>query len=277
MKKKCRNIPLKVISYLILIMLIIFSIFPAVWMVLTSIKPATEIYKSPPEFFANDPTIENYKQTINSNVPRAFLNSTIVTFSTIILTLVIAIPAGYGLIKNRSKFTGVASVSLLFGQMMPAIIVLIPLFNIFNKINLIDTYYALILANLTITLPLSVLMFRSFFQKVPKELEEAALVDGCTSLGAIFRILIPISKPGIISVIIFSFIISWDEYLYALNFSRSASIKTLPIILSEYTTIYSVDWGGMMSASTIVSLPVILIFLIANKYFVKGLYEGSIK
>ncbi|MBP1995987.1 carbohydrate ABC transporter permease [Paenibacillus eucommiae] len=265
-------------SYLFLLFLIVFAFFPAVWMFATSIKPITEIFQVPPRFTSDHPTLENYRRVIfESKIPRAFLNSVIITFCTTFMTLIISILAGYGFARYRFSGSRALSTGLLFGQMMPGVIIIMPLYMIFNKIHLIDTYAAVIIANMAVTIPMGVIMLRSFFQTVPRELEEAAKIDGASSLGALFRIILPISIPGIIAVGVNSFLNSWEEFLFALNLTHSESVKTLPIAVNEFSGEFVVDWGGMMSASVVISVPVLLIFLLCNKYFVKGLSDGAVK
>lgn len=277
-KRKWNNLLIQFFSYLLLTILIIFSLFPAAWMILTSFKPMNEIYKSPPKIIIQNPTFLNYTRVLfKSNIPRAFLNSVVVAFFTILLNLVISILAAYGLTRYKFKGSETISIGMLFGQMLPAVVIVIPLYMIYNKLRLIDTYSALIIANLTVTVPMSVLMLKSFFLTIPRELEEAAKIDGCSNFGTIFRIIIPLAVPGIIAVTIYSFLHAWDEFLYALNFINSASIKTLPIAITEFKGQFVMDWGGMMSASVIISIPLMVLFLLCSKYFIKGLSEGAIK
>jgi len=266
------------LSYLFLLFLILFAVFPAIWMFVTSIKPMSEIFQIPPRFTTDHPTFENYKRVLfESKIPRAFVNSVIVTLLTTFFTIVVSVLAGYGF--SRYKFFGSRALStgLLFGQMMPGVVMIIPIYMIFNKLRLIDTYGALVIANLAVTIPMGVILLSSFFRKVPIELEEAAKIDGTGSLGALFRIILPNSIPGIIAVGVNAFLNAWEEFLFALNLTNSASVKTLPIVVNEFSGEFIIDWGGMMSASVVISVPVLLIFLVCNKYFVKGLSDGAVK
>jgi len=254
------------LSYLFLLFLILFAVFPAIWMFVTSIKPMSEIFQIPPRFTTDHPTFENYKRVLfESKIPRAFVNSVIVTLLTTFFTIVVSVLAGYGF--SRYKFFGSRALStgLLFGQMMPGVVMIIPIYMIFNKLRLIDTYGALVIANLAVTIPMGVILLSSFFRKVPIELEEAA------------RIILPNSIPGIIAVGVNAFLNAWEEFLFALNLTNSASVKTLPIVVNEFSGEFIIDWGGMMSASVVISVPVLLIFLVCNKYFVKGLSDGAVK
>lgn len=277
-KIRYNNILLQVFSYLLLVIIASFSILPFIWMIFTSIKPSNEVFTTPPKLFAENPTISNYLRVIlKTDIPRAFLNSTVVAFFTVGITLVISILSGYGLSRYKFKGMEMTSISLLFGQMLPQVVLVIPLFMIYHKIGLIDTYFVLILSNLIITVPISVLILRSFINTIPKELEEAAKIDGCSSLGALFRVIVPVITPGIIAVSVFSFLLAWDEFLFALNFITSTRLKTLPLALAALSGQHYIDWGGLMAASVIISFPVLMVFLIFNRYFIKGLFEGAIK
>ncbi|MFH5181826.1 carbohydrate ABC transporter permease [Paenibacillus sp. TAB 01] len=266
------------LSYLILLVMIVFSVFPALWMFITSLKTPAENFTTPPKLIVEQPTFANYTRVLfDSQIPRAFLNSVVVTVCATALTLVVAILAGYGFSRYRFKGSRVLSSGLLYGQMMPGVVIIIPLYMVFSKLQIIDTYLALIIADLAITIPMAVMMLRSFFQTIPKELEEAAKIDGCTGLGALFRIIIPVSLPGIIAVSVYAFLNIWEEFLFALNLTNSDTVRTLPISINNFSGEFVIDWGAMMSASMVVSIPVLLIFLLCNKFFVKGLSDGSVK
>ncbi|MCS7462905.1 carbohydrate ABC transporter permease [Paenibacillus doosanensis] len=266
------------LSYLILLVLIVFSLFPALWMFVTSIKTSAENFTVPPRIMVEHPTFANYSRVLfESQIPRAFLNSVVVTVCATALTLAVAVLAGYGFARYRFRGSRVLSSGLLYGQMMPGVVIIIPLYMVFSKLQLIDTYLALIIADLAITIPMSVIMLRSFFQTIPKELEEAAKIDGCSNLGALVRIILPVSLPGLIAVSVYAFLNIWEEFLFALNLTNSDTVRTLPIAINNFSGEFVIDWGAMMGASMVVSVPVMLIFILCNKFFVKGLSDGSVK
>jgi ABC-type glycerol-3-phosphate transport system permease component len=205
------------------------------------------------------------------------VNSVIVTAFVVALTLVIAILAGYGLARHRFTGSRYIKLGLLFGQMIPGVVLIIPLYFFFTRIRLIDTINALIIADLAGSIPMGVVMLSAFFLTVPRELEEAAKIDGTTEIGALFRVILPIAKPGIISVAIYTFIHAWEEFLFALSLSLSSRTRTLPIAMSMFTNENTVDWGVMMAAAALIAMPVLLLFLLCNRYFVKGLADGAVK
>ena len=268
----------KICTYGILLLVVVVAVFPAIWMLSTSIKLPTEQYDIPPQIIPDQPTLANYQNVLgNSKMFDAFLNSVIITVCVVGVTLFISILAGYGLSRYKFKGSGVLKIMLLFGQMIPGVVIIIPLYFLVSKTGLLDTHFSLILADMALTIPMGVIMLSSFFETVPKELEEAARIDGCTGVGALFRVVLPIAKPGLISVAIYTYIHAWEEFLFALNLSTSTRTRTLPIAIHMFAGEFSVDWGATMAASAVVALPVLLIFLACNKYFVKGMADGAVK
>lgn len=267
-----------VCSYVVLILAVIFSLFPALWMFITSIKLPADNFTTPPKLMVDNPTLSNYTRVLfESDIPRSFFNSIIVTVGGTLLTLVISILAGYGFARYKFKGSRILSSGLLYGQMMPGVVLIIPIYMIFSKLHLIDTFIGLIIANLATSIPLAVIMLRSYFQGIPRELEEAAKIDGTTNIGALIRIILPVSMPGVIAVSAYVVLHIWEEFLFALNLTNSTNVRTLPITINNFSGEFVIDWGAMMSASMVVSVPVLCIFLLCNKFFVKGLSDGSVK
>ena len=268
----------QVCTYAVLLLVVLVAVFPAIWMLSTSIKLPTEQYDIPPQIIPDTPTISNYVNVLtNSKMYQAFVNSVIITVCVVAVTLFISILAGYGLSRYKFKGHGVLKIALLFGQMIPSVVIIIPLYFLVAKTGLLDTHFSLIMADMARTIPMGVIMLSSFFETVPQELEEAAKIDGCTGIGALFRVVLPIAKPGLISVAIYTYIHAWEEFLFALNLSTSTRTRTLPIAIHMFAGEFSVDWGSTMAASAVVAFPVLLIFLSCNKYFVKGMADGAVK
>ncbi|MFR6347715.1 MAG: carbohydrate ABC transporter permease [Enterocloster aldenensis] len=266
----------QVCTYAVLLLVVLVAVFPAIWMLSTSIKLPTEQYESPPDHpgYYNQQLLN---VLTNSKMYQAFVNSVIITVCVVAVTLFISILAGYGLSRYKFKGHGVLKIALLFGQMIPSVVIIIPLYFLVAKTGLLDTHFSLIMADMALTIPMGVIMLSSFFETVPKELEEAAKIDGCTGIGALFRVVLPIAKPGLISVAIYTYIHAWEEFLFALNLSTSTRTRTLPIAIHMFAGEFSVDWGSTMAASAVVAFPVLLIFLSCNKYFVKGMADGAVK
>ena len=280
MKNKlyARNYVWEVLTYVIIAVMIVIAVFPAIWMLSTSIKNVTELYVIPPQIIPDNPTFANYMNVLgNPKMYMAFFNSAFITVCVVALTLFISVLAGYGFARFKFKGSGVLKVGLLFGQMVPGVVIIIPLYFLFSKIGLLDTHISLVIADMALTIPMGVIMLSSFFTGVPRELEEAAKIDGCTGLGALFRVVIPVAKPGLVSVAIYTFINAWEEFLFALNLTTSSKTRTLPLAISMFSGEFAVDWGSTMAAAAVVALPVLLIFLLCNRYFVQGLSDGAVK
>lgn len=264
--------------YAVLLLMVAAAVFPAVWMLSTSIKDVTELFDMPPEIIPDRPTLGNYAKVLsNTKMFRAFFNSAFITFCVMMLTLFFSVLAGYGLARFEFKGHGLVKVALLFGQMVPGVVIIIPLYSVFTKLGLLDTRVSMIVADMALTIPMGVIMLSSFFEGVPRELEEAAKIDGTTGFGALFRVILPIAKPGLISVAIYTFINAWEEFLFAMNLSMSTKTRTLPIAINAFAGEFSVDWGATMAAAALVALPVLALFLLCNRYFVQGLSEGAVK
>lgn len=278
MKTKPLSIVWRIISYVLILSLILVSLFPLLWMISTSIKKPTELYDNPPEIIPDEPTLTNYSKVVKTKAMFiAFGNSVLITACVVVLTLFFSILAGYGLACHKFKGSSVFKIGVLLGQMVPAVVLVIPLYFMFAKFKILDTKFALIIADMALTIPMGIVMLTSFFGKIPKELMEAACIDGCTEFKALFRVLLPVAKPGMISVSIYTFIHAWEEFLFALNLTNSSTQRTLPIAINMFSGEFAVDWGTTMAAATLIALPVLAIFLLCNKYFIQGMSDGSVK
>jgi ABC-type glycerol-3-phosphate transport system permease component len=193
------------------------------------------------------------------------------------IALVIAILAAYGF--SRFNFIGKKSLKLaiLTSQMIPTAAIIVPLFITLRILGLINTYLGLILTYLILTLPLSVWMLTSYFVNIPVEMEECAQLDGASRLRILFSIVIPVSLPGIVATIIYCFVTSWNEFLFALSFAQDTTVKTLPIGLAEFTKEFDTDWGALMAASVTMTIPIVALFFALQKHFIAGLSTGSVK
>lgn len=260
------------------ILLILVCLFPFWWMALSSFKGLRELYTSPPIWWPDAPTWGNYKKVLfESNIPRYFLNSVVISFGSTALALVLAIFASYGFARFDFRGKPLLQSLVLVGQLLPTAAIIVPLFITLRVLGLAGTYWGLILVYLIITLPLAVWMLTSYFKSIPVELEEAAIIDGASRLDCLFRITLPLSLPGLMSVVVYSFVTTWNEFIFALCFATDASVKTLPIGLAEFSTEFNTDWGAVMAASVVMTLPVALLFLAMQKLFVGGLTAGATK
>ena len=255
-----------------------FSLFPFAWMLLTSVKKDSEIFTSEPVFIPDEPGLGRYAEVFaDGNFTRALLNSTIVAVSTTLLGIAVAALAGYALARFRLPLRRYLLILVLSVQMFPLIALIIPLFVVMRNLNLLDSYAGLVLAYLTFTVPLAVWMLRGFFRSIPPELEEAAMVDGATRMGAMVRIVLPLAGPGIAAASIFAFISAWNEFLFALTFITEDEMRTLPVMLQSFIGRTQSDWGAIMAASVLFTLPVVAFFLLVHRRLTEGMIQGGVK
>ena len=259
-------------------LIVVVCLFPFVWMGLSSIKQLNELYTIPPRWWPDNPTLANYyKVLFQSRVPRYFVNSVIISVGSTGLALILAIFAANGFARFRFRGRAFWQAFILVGQLLPTAAIIVPLFITLKVLGLVNTYWGLILVYMIITLPLSVWMLTSYFKAIPIELEEAAIIDGASRVGILFRITLPLSKPGIVAVLVYAFITTWNEFIFALCFATDSTVKTLPIGLAEFSTEFNTDWGAIMAASMVMTIPIALLFLLFQKLFVGGLTAGATK
>ncbi|RYE07845.1 MAG: carbohydrate ABC transporter permease [Hyphomicrobiales bacterium] len=260
------------------VIVLLVCLFPFAWMALSSIKVLGELYTIPPHWWPDAPTWSNYAKVLfESNIPRYFWNSVVISVGSTGLALVLAIFASYGFARFNFRGKPFWQAFVLIGQLLPTAAIIVPLFITLRVLGLVNTYWGLILVYMIVTLPLSVWMLTSYFKAIPVELEEAAIIDGSSRLGVLFRITLPLSLPGLIAVLVYSFVTTWNEFIFALCFATDSSVKTLPIGLSEFSTEFNTDWGGVMAASMVMTIPIALLFLVFQRLFVGGLTAGATK
>jgi len=267
----------KLVIHAVALLLVLSYALPYLYLVSTALKPAADVQQIPPSFFPQRMSLENFTSVIGTvGLPEAFLNSAIVAVLTTLLSLLIAVPAAYVSALYRRRITMLFMLFALVTRMVPAVSLGVPLFQIMKTLGLLDTTIGLVLAHTSTAVPLAMLLMAAFFDGVPKELEEAARVDGCTRFGAFWHIVLPVMPSGIAITALFSFIASWNEFLYALLLTSQSS-KTAPIVIAEFNSVYGLAWGPMTAAAVLYSLPVILVTLVLQKQIVGGLTFGAVK
>ncbi|MDF2798262.1 MAG: transporter permease [Devosia sp.] len=275
LKRTGLPVPLIIIGSLLLVFV---CLFPFWWMGLSSIKTLRELYTIPPIWWPSMPTLENYRKVLfESNIPRYFLNSVVVSVGSTGLALILAIFASYGFARFNFRGKPLLQSFVLVGQLLPTAAIIVPLFITLRVLGLVNTYWGLILVYMILTLPLSVWMLTSYFKAIPVELEEAAIIDGASRIGCLFRITLPLSVPGLVSVLVYAFVTTWNEFIFALCFATDSSVKTLPIGLAEFSTEFNTDWGAVMAASVVMTLPIAILFLSMQRLFVGGMTAGATK
>jgi multiple sugar transport system permease protein len=253
-------------------------LFPFAWMAVSSVKPAGELYAVPPVWWPSVPTLEHYRHVLfASNVPRYFLNSLIISAGSTTLAMALALFAAYGFARYRFAGRRASLAFVLAGQLLPTAAIIVPLFMTLRALGLVNTYLGLILVYMILTLPLSVWMLSGYIRAVPVDLEEAATIDGASRLSVLFRITLPLCAPGIVAVVVYAFVTTWNEFIFALVFAQDSHVKTLPIGLAEFTSEFTTDWGAVMAASMVMTVPVVVAFLALQRAFVGGLTAGAVK
>lgn len=268
------SIPVVVIAFLMSVV----WIFPAYWMVNTSLKPRKELMTVTPNFIPEHPTLANYATAFTQGNFLQYLgNSLVVVGATIAFALLLAVFAAAGLARFRFRGRRTIMVSILIVQMLPGTAFLIPQFVIFKEMGLLDTYYGLILAYVASVLPISIWMLRGFFLAIPDEVVEAAEIDGASTWRTLRSVLFPLVAPGVVTTSIFSFISAWNEYIFAYTFMKDPARYTLPIWLVSFKGLKGVDYGSQMAAATIFALPVVIFFLIIQRNIIAGMSVGAVK
>lgn len=256
----------------------VFAGLPVFWMLSSSFKSNSEIFLSPPQVITEHFSLVAYTSIFSdAEKVRFFINSYIVALSVTALTLLVAILAGYAF--SRFEFPGkrILNVVILSVQAVPPITLLIPYFGLMVTLRLYNTYWALIFTYMVFTLPYAIIMLTGYFNTLPRELDEAVKVDGAGSFTALWRVLVPISIPGLVSVGIYTFMIAWNEYLFALTLTRTVDMRTVPIGIQLLMGQHSYEWNQMMAMSILGCVPVLVLFLFFQRFFIGGMTAGSVK
>jgi len=265
---------------IVLVLSVIAVYIPIFWMISTSLKTSGEVFLWPPSIIPRHLVLDSYKELF---VPenRYFLffrNSLIVSATTTVITLVAGVLAGYGLSRFRFRARSAILVYFLITQMFPFSLILLTLFLFFGSLHILNSYFGLVLAFVGISLAFSIWMLKNYFDTIPYDLEEAALIDGSGRFSTLTRIILPLIGPGSIATAIFIFITSWNEYLLASTLAMSEAIRTLPPGLSmSYMSFVKISWNGLMAASVVASLPSVIIFAFLQRWFIQGMAAGAVK
>lgn len=271
------KIAAKLFLYAAVIIVVVYSTFPIYWMVVSSTRIPSRLFSDvspiPGPF-----TLEYYWNLFElTDYPTQFVNSVLVALGAVGVTMVFSIIIAYAVSRQKIRGKTVIIGAMLYAYMFPPLLLAIPLFSLFAYFNMTDTLISLVAAHVTITLPLGVWFLWGFFKGMPFELEEAAMVDGCSRLGAFLRVVLPLSLPGLTTVTIFSFLLSWTDYTFALVMITSDANKTLPVGLASMVGSFDMRWGEIMAGATLIALPLFLLFLFLNRYFIQGLSAGAMK
>jgi multiple sugar transport system permease protein len=261
-------------------------LIPLFWMVSTSLKPQDQIFQRPPTLLPAAPQFDSYRSILGlpTNRPELYINSAVyfknsllIASATTLLTLALAIPAAYAL--SRFKFRGQSAffLFLLVAQMLPSVLLVIPLFVLFKLLGLYNTYYSVIVADTALALPFAIIILRASFRQIPTALEEAGLIDGGSRLQVLWYIIVPLIRAGLVAVGVFSFLTAWGEFVFALSFLPDVGLQPISIGVFQFVGMYKTQWDSMMAFSTLVAIPAVVAFLFLQRQFITGMTSGSVK
>ena len=258
--------------------MLVLGAFPLAWMLSTSLKPSGEIFATPPGLVPARPTLDNFGRLLSETRFLTFFeNSALVSAATVLLTLTVSATGAYSL--TRFQFRGRDSVAglILLTYMFAPIMIIIPFYILVKQLGIVNTRLALVLSYTTFCLPFCLWLLRSFFQSIPLELEEAALVDGAGRGRAVWYVMLPLALPGLIAAAIFTFILAWNDYLFALVLITSDELKTLPVGVNDLFNATIVDWGMIMAAGVMITVPAMAFFIAVQRYLIQGWGAGGVK
>lgn len=259
------------------VLLVILFLSPVIWMVMCSFKKDVEIFRFPPTFLPETPTAQAYIDQFESSLFPALRNSLVIAVSSMLIAIVLAIPAAYGLARFKSKARKPMILGFLVTQMLPPALLLPPLFLLYTRLHIINTRIAPILSTATLSIPFIVILMRPFFASLPKSVEEAARVDGCTMLGAFARIMVPVARPGLATAAVFSFIFAWNDLVYSMAFISDSSLWPMTTMINNFQTKYGTQWNSILAFGVCLIIPIVIIFILMQKYIVSGLTAGAVK
>ena len=271
-----KNVILSILSILLLCVLL----FPLFWILMTSLKTEQEIFRIPPTIIPEKLNLASYAAQVETgdfNMFQSFANSFIISIGATIISVVLAVPASYGIAKYRFRGRKVMLLGFLVTQMLPVAVLLTPMFILFRGMNLYNTAGSAILADATIGIPFSILILKNYFASIPKDLEEAAYIDGCNRFSAFIRVLIPIAKPGVMVCAIFSFLYAWGDLAYGMTFIIDQQKRPITAGIFNFMGQYGTKWSYLTAFAVVTIIPVALIFIFMQKYIISGMTSGAVK
>ncbi len=261
-------------------------LLPLYWMVTTSVKPTEQIFQKPPVLFPTSIQVDSYRSILglSTNRPEIYINalvylknSLIIATATTLLTLVLAVPAAYAVSRFRFRGRSGFLLFLLVAQMLPSVLLVIPLFVMFKYLDIINQYASVIIADTALALPFAIIILRTSFLQIPNEIEEAAWIDGGSRLQVLWQIILPLIRAGLVAVGVFSFLIAWGEFVFALSFLQNQQLQPISIGVFQFVGMYKTQWDSMMAFSTLVAIPAVVAFLFLQRQFISGMTAGAVK
>ncbi|MFN3979805.1 MAG: carbohydrate ABC transporter permease [Caldilinea sp.] len=272
-RRRQARILINLLYALAMIAVVFFMLTPFLWMVLNAFKTPLQIIKLPPELIFT-PTLRNFENVFGTqNFMRYITNSMIIGAGCTLIGLLIGLPAAYSIARYRQNRL---ALTILMARMVPGITFLVPLFIVFRTLGLVDTYTSLILTHMLVGLPFIVWVMVPFFESIPRELTEAAVVDGASAVRAFVSVVLPLSGPGIVTASILSFVFSWNNFMFSIVLASSRT-RTVPVAIYNFISYAQIDWGGLMAAAVVITLPVLVLAIVTQRYVIRGLTAGAIK
>lgn len=265
--------------FVIGVIVFVIFIFPLYWMVVTALKTQVEIFQIPTPLWPKNLTFESFIEQLSSSSDtlRGFKNSLIIACGATVISTILSIPAAYGLARFRFSGRKILILYFLMTQMLPSTLLLTSLYIMFSKMGILNTYIAPILADATLGVPFSIIILRTYFLSIPKELDESARIDGCNGVTAFTKIMLPIAKPGVVVAAVFSFVYAWGDLIYGLTFMPDPTMRPITSSIYNYVQQYQTLWNDTMAFGIVSIFPVVLIFIFMQKYIVSGLTNGAVK
>ena len=268
----------QVLTYIVLAVFVVAALFPFYWMALTSLRTPRGVYVQDSMLLPRDLTLENYKYIFTQRPTLMWLrNSALLGLASSVLSVVIGVLGGYAVVRLRFRGNRTVAKAILFTYLVPSALLFIPLFLMMHTLKLTNTLLGVLLAYQSFNVPFCTWLILGYFRSIPVELEDAAMIDGCSKLGVLFRIVLPLAAPGIVTAFIFGFTNSWNEFLYAATLIQSKNLMTLPTGLGSFLMGDVFLWGPLMATALITTIPPIILFMFVQRYVVSGMTLGSVK
>jgi multiple sugar transport system permease protein len=267
-----------VLFYVFLVLFVLVSVFPLIWIFKMSIITKTELFASPPTILPQNPTGAEYAQIFgDSAFQKALINSTIISSITTVICLFFGAIAAYAIARLRFRFKNSVMTLILALSFFPAVAIIAPLFIQFSQVGLINTYWSVIITDTVFALPLTIWLLVAFFRELPRDLEDAAKVDGATTIQAFRKVIVPLAAPGVFTTAILTFIYAWNEFLFANTFLFDENTQPVTVVIPNFATVYTVDYGAQAAAAVVVTVPLVILVLIFQRRIVSGLTAGAVK
>jgi len=272
-----RRVAVRVGMYFAALLVFLFFAAPLVWMISTAFKPQVEWFASPPDFLPAHPSLDNFAKLASGTFPRYFLNSAVVGLLATIPAVAIAVGAAYAMAALRFRGRGPLIGVILITQLIPTAVMVLPLYMTASRLGALDSLLTLAVAYMSFTTPVAAWLLFGFFSNLPFELQEAAEVDGCGKFEGFLRVLLPVAVPGIVATAVYVFFSSWQEFILALTFLSTKTNETLPIGILGFIGEHATDWGQLMAASVVITIPLFITFAYLQRFLIAGLSQGAVK